>query len=410
MSFRHSSIIPLIGGETIASMNAFGTPPHHIFTYKAFEANETHLRNYLEFKGHDVPYIVLDDKPDLSYQGYKTDVVSSVCPCAGLSFLSTGYGSYNEHNEWMYRAAEFVLGQVKPEVYWGENAPQLAGKIGAPVVARLLEIAKQHGYVMSLYRTKSLLHGIPQVRERAFYFFWRGDRIPLLNYFKRPYQRIEDLITSIKSNSQMEPINTQVPSRDDPYYRYLLEVVHGGVTHRQHFDVLDAEVVQTGYYDVKSLIEKKGHDYRKMGEWMAKNGYDREVPKCERNFTKLAEGHNIMRRGTMIPKNYIGAFVSHYPKMTTHPYEDRYITYREAMSIMGLPEDFELLKPKRSVNHICQNVPVKTAQDLAEEVREYLSGNRNTTVKADLLIQQNHNRTWRILEPGVMQRTLAELI
>jgi pyruvate/2-oxoglutarate/acetoin dehydrogenase E1 component len=34
----------------------------------------------------------------------------------------------------------------------------------------MFDIAKKNGYTMSVYRTKSLFHGISQVRERAFYF------------------------------------------------------------------------------------------------------------------------------------------------------------------------------------------------------------------------------------------------
>jgi hypothetical protein len=99
-----------------------------------------------------------------------------------------------------------------------------------------------------------------------------------------------------------------------------------------------------------------------------------------------------MRRGTIIPKDYIGAFVGHYPTMLTHPHEDRYITYREAMTIMGLPEDFELVNASsKNANHICQNVPVQTATDMATEVVEYLKGNRSL-VDTDYILQYNHTQ------------------
>ena len=408
MTLKHASIVPLIGGELIGSMNAFGTPPEYILTYSAFKANETHLLNYLKQKGIDHKYYVIDEDPHWT-PGY-VDSVASVCPCSGLSFLSTKYSADAEANKWMEVTAEYVLSTIKPRVYWGENAPQLAGAVGKPVVEKLMKIAKKYGYVMSLYRTKSLLHGVPQVRERAFYFFWQGEEIPLLNYFSRPHQRIEDLITGVRSNFQMEPVNKNTPSKDDPYYRYLLEVVHGGITHREHFDVMQRENISTGFLDVKSDIERRGITYRTIAEWMGKQGYDREVVKCIRAHDKLANGQSIMRRGTMVPKNYIGAFVSHYPLMLTHPYEDRYITYRESMTIMGLPDDFELLNPRKSINAVCQNVPVRTAQDIATEVREYLLGNRNDKVKADLILQKNFNHTFEVISAGRTSGTLEALI
>ena len=385
MEIKHATLIPLIGGEAIASTNVFGNRPDYILSYDVFKDNEKHLLNYWN---NEVPYYVLDKGQT---HPHYVDVVSSVCPCAGLSLFSMGYGDHNENNQWMIKSAEYVLGEMKPKVFWGENAPALAGKIGTTIRNQLIEIGKKNGYTMTLYRTKSLLHGVPQVRERTFYFFWKGDKTPLLEYYERPYTRIEDVILGVKSNTMMEPINKNKPT-DDPYYRYLLEVVHGGITHRQHFDSLDTSKLATRYLDAKSLIEDHGHTYLEVGEWMAKNGYQREVDKCARMYKKLDDGLNIMRRGTIVPKDRIGAFVGHYPKMLTHPHEDRYINYREALTIMGMPDDFELLNPTHSYNHICQNVPVKTAMDMATEVKAVLSGERNY-VNSSLVYQYNATRS-----------------
>ena len=99
-----------------------------------------------------------------------------------------------------------------------------------------------------------------------------------------------------------------------------------------------------------------------------------------------------MRRGVIIPKDRIGAFVGHYPTMLTHPDEDRFINYREAMSIMGLPEDFELVDASPKVaNHICQNVPVQTATDMATEVLAVLNKER-IMVDSDYILQYNNTK------------------
>jgi len=386
---KHATIIPLIGGEAIASTNVFGERPEYILSYSAFKANESHLLNYWD---HEVPYYLLDEG---GIHPHSVDVVSSVCPCAGLSMFSMDYGEHNQNNRWMIESAKYILGNVRPKVFWGENAPALAGKIGTPIRNQLIEIGRENGYTMTLYRTKSLLHGVPQVRERTFYFFWRGDKTPLLNYYQRDYQKIEDVITGTKSNTMQDVINKNTPTKD-AYYRYLLEVVHGGITHREHFDKLDIKDIAVRYYDAKSLIEHHGHTYRQVGEWMKKQGYEKEVEKCERMFTKLAEGGNIMRRGTIVPKDHIGAFVGHYPKMLTHPYEDRYITYREALTIMGMPEDYQLLNPSTSYNHICQNVPVRTAMDMATEVKAVLEEERQW-VNSSLVYQYNHTQSYEIV-------------
>lgn len=386
MNLTHATIVPLIGGEVIAASDVFQSKPEYILSYDAFKDNESHLLNYYN---NEIPYYVLDKGQK---HPHYVDIVSSTCPCAGLSLFSTAYGENNPNNKWMIKTAEYVLGEMKPKVMYGENAPSLVGKIGEPIRNKLIDIGKKNGYSISFYRTKNLLHGVPQVRERTFYFFWKNNKTPLLNYYSRPYTRIEDVILNVKSNFQMEPINNNKPT-NDPYYRYLLEVVHGGITHRQHFDILDTSNIATRYLDAKSLIELSGHDYRTVGKWMKKEGYLKEEEKCERMYKKLNEGGNIMRRGTIVPKDYIGAFVGHYPKMLTHPHEDRYITYREAMAIMGLPNDFELLNPKKNYNHICQNVPYQSSFDMANEVKKYFAGELDY-VNSDITYQYNSSQSY----------------
>ena len=58
--------------------------------------------------------------------------------------------------------------------------------------------------------------------------------------------------------------------------------------------------------------------------------------------------------------------------LVTHPTKDRGITLREAMWLMGLPHDFEMVG--NVWNHICQNVPVSTAADWTHEVMRFVKG------------------------------------
>ena len=377
---KHASIVPLIGGETIGQMQAFGSRPDYLLSYTPFSSNDSHLVNYLK----DTPYILLDQG---GVHPHRVDVVNAVCPCAGLSSLSPAANSDAAVNDWMTITAKYVLEEMKPDVFWGENAPRFAGEMGKPIVAKLMDIAKRAGYTMSIYRTKSKLHGLSQVRERSFYFFWRGNKVPLFNYFDRPNKRIEDTIRSIDKNStQQEVTNPKIPSKDDPFYRYVLEEIEGGITHKQFFDKIEKTV------DVMGYIEEKGRSYREVKKFMLKEGFERTAAKLDGMQDKLDAGGNIMRRNSLIGKDYIGAFVGHLPTNLTHPDEDRYITIREAMTIMGLPQDFELLGARRNLNHICQNVPVTTAFDMANEIKEVLEGRRDM-LNAELLYQFNTNKT-----------------
>ena len=390
---KHAGIIPLIGGEILASDEVYGTRPEYLMSYEGFAANEKHLLNHYE---NEVPYHVLDAE-DNTFTGEQVDVVSSVCPCAGLSSYHNSAGEQNENNQWMDKSSRFVLESVRPKVLWGENAPALAGKVGKFMREKLYKIGQDHGYNFSIYLTRSLEHGGAQYRKRTFYFFWRkdefNDKIPLFNYYQRERPTIAEVFAKAgESNFQQEPINPKIPTKDDKYYEFLLE--KKGMTHQEFVDHIDQTVAVERY-----IQDVMGYTWDEVGEWMAEKGYERERAHCERKATKLREkGGGLMFRGTIIPKNYIGAFVVHYPHVLTHPVEDRYVTYREAMEIMGLPSNFELLEPQKSINHICQNVPYYTAKDMATEVKAVLEGERKF-VNNKFIIQSNLQKKYEVHDP-----------
>lgn len=394
---KHAFIVPLIGGQLLGQEAALGKPPEYILSYTPFSNNDQHVVNWYKQNNVDVPYYLLDKEVPSNLT--KVDVIGTTCPCAGLSQLSGHHSPDAAANEWMYKTAEYILGELKPKVFWGENAPLLAGPVGSPVRERLFEIGRRNGYSMTIYKTKSLLHGVPQIRERSFYFFWEGDRPAALSFIKKPHTRIEDLLKGIKSNFQQESKNKDVPS-SDPYYQYVLTEMNSNITHKE----FQKRLVTDRSVDVMMHIENAGISYLDVSKWMKAKGYEREVEKCIRKHEKLTGGGSIMRRGTYVPKNYINAFVGHMPVMCTHHEEDRYLTYREGMSIMGLPESFELVNPKKNTNHMCQNVPVGTATDMAREIVKWLDGQLDSS--SSTYISQN-NLSGKVEEGAITGASLA---
>ena len=389
---NYASIVPLIGGETIAMENAFGKKPEYILSYEAFGNNDQHIVEHYQGK---VPYHILNgDGNDSSYP--IVDIINTVCPCAGLSSLSPSAASDNSANDWMFITSEYVLGTLAPKIFWGENAPRLASKMGEPVVKRLRDIGAKHGYTFSIYKTKSILHGLSQVRDRTFYFFWKGEEIPFFPYINREHEKIEDTIRNafVSEDDPMNMLtNTKIPS-ENPFYRYVLEEMEGGITHQEFASKIEKTTNPLDY------IEAAGITYDKVGEWMTKHGYERESAKCTRMYEKLKSGGNIMRKNTEIPKDYIGAFVGHMPTSIAHHDEDRYITVREALAIMKLPKDFQLQGGLKNLNHICQNVPVTTAQDMAQAIKDYLEGKLDT-INAEFMVQDNKTKSYKVEIPSV---------
>ena len=140
-------------------------------------------------------------------------------------------------------------------------------------------------------------------------------------------------------------------------------------------------------------IESNNIKYNEVAAWLKSKGFEKESNKATAMYNKLKEGKNIMRRSVTIPKDFIGAFVGHLPFELTHPDEDRHLTIRECLTIMGLPKDFILQGGVKNLNHICQNVPVTTATDMADNVLKYVKGYLdNQLIDTDFLVQDNKSQ------------------
>jgi len=385
MTIKYASIVPLIGGQTLGMDMCFKSKPDYLLSYTDFQSNDNQLLNYY---GNDIPYYLVDQRvPNI----HRVDVVSSTCPCAGLSSLSVSSNSNSPTNDWMIKSAEYVLETIQPRVFWGENAPRLASKMGEPVVEKLREIGKRNGYTLSLYKTKSILHGLSQIRDRSFYFFWKGNGVPKFKYYNRSYTRIEDQIRSSARNDD-DPMSQIIVQKErpteNPFYRYVLEVMHEGMSHTNFFQFIEKTTNVLHYFEDNTSAK-----YHDMAKWLRSESYDKHAEKAERMGKKLAAGGNIMRKTTEIPKDYIGAFVGHMPYMITHPDADRYLTVRECLDIMKMPKDFQLVGGIKNLNMICQNVPVTTAADMAENVKDFLNDNIEM-IGSSFAIQDNKSQTF----------------
>ena len=83
---KWATMVPLIGGSAFGCYNTTGTKPQYNMSYTPFAANEKFFYRYWD----DVPVFLIDEgkDPNEEHPEY-LDFVNSVCPCAGLSQLST---------------------------------------------------------------------------------------------------------------------------------------------------------------------------------------------------------------------------------------------------------------------------------------------------------------------------------
>jgi len=366
---KYAAIIPLIGGMVLGAKKALGYDPEYMLSYEAFGSNDSHCRTNFS----DVPYGLISedgvnfDKPYAAALN-DVDVVVSLCPCAGLSALNSSTkegsekarGSDAIQNEWMYKSSEYILENVQPRVLWGENAPGLYTALGKGVADKLYEIGKRHGYAFSIIKTSTAFHGIPQKRVRSFYFFWKADTAPILEWITRETPSLEEYLAQAPEGPYSNRYFMKEDFREDPLYNWLKDV--------QGKTILQA--AQEGNRSVLIYI------FREMERVNSALEYLRESasPKAEA-YIRLIERALQKRVWDSTPhinSGDIPAVVGRTLQLAVHPTEERWLNIQEIMWLMGMDENFELAHD--GFQQISQNVPVNTAADWMGQVVKWLKG------------------------------------
>lgn len=341
----------------MGSAEAFGSPPGAMFSYGAFAKNDSFIRK----RYPNVPFTVLEQggRPKGNW-----NVIVSTCPCAGLSTFSsakTGSAQRESMNYWMKMTSEMILGEVKPDVYLGENAPALFTNMGVDVANYMVEMGKKHGYGVSFYKTSSVKHGLPQRRPRTFYFFWKGGKAPVLPYVSRDTPRARDYLEPLRNvpSEGFGPVLT-----DDSSYQFLR--MRFGDGWRNGGSNSGAE-----YNCTLEALTKTGTIGDYVANWDGVK--DSSWKTAKRKLEK--ESGNVFSSMPAFPRygETYSSVIAKCIKGLVHPVEDRFLTYREASSLMGIPYDFELPEIK-DFNIICQNVPVPTARDVTEFAIDFVGG------------------------------------
>jgi site-specific DNA-cytosine methylase len=358
---KYACIVPLVGGMAFGAEKATGKKPEFIVSYPAFKGNDSLLTEYWP----DVPYHEIDPETndfEASSSLPNVDFVAALCPCAGLSQLNNGKkrGADAPQNDWMYKSAEYVLEKIQPKVFWGENAPGLFGPIGAPVAEKLQAIGDKHGYSMTLLKTTTMLHGVPQNRIRSFYFFWKSEVSPILNWQTKERPTIEEFLEGVKPF--LDPADVKAKTEElqnDPLFIWLKKEFGDWRSYMKSKkgSMMDV-MIQSG--KAKEFIEWCSKDYPKFSEY------------AEHAYNKRMDGKGFWDKTPFLPLDFTGAFTG--ARMNAiHPSEDRVLTRRELMFFMGLPNDMKEVTQDH-MGKVFQNVPSNTAADWTREVIKFIKG------------------------------------
>ena len=394
-TYTHGHVIPLVGGSVLGATMALGTDPEWIASWgNTFGTNDQYCLQYFD----KVPYFELDEN---EYPSQYVDIVTCLPPCAGLSGANTTKNLPNGKNPrgcsapsnvHMLNGSEFAMTRIKPKVIIVENAPALYSQAGEEFAERINSLARSHGYSMSLIKTTSINHGVPQERTRSFFFLWQGNKVPLLSPIKRDFKPFHKFLKEGQF-APSEPVSTRVAPSADPLWQFI-EQKYAGYSKQ---DIL-FKVASTRMTSAWSVIYESG--------WLEEAA---RVVKDERtnrwlNYTleKKKAGKNIMDGSVKLAWFRTQSLMWKSLPMLMHPYEDRWLTVAEGLGLMGFPDDYaaKVSIPTKHSNVICQNVPAKTAADWVEEIVSALNGDREwVETPGGAILRQNNTSSKDPMKP-----------
>jgi site-specific DNA-cytosine methylase len=373
--------IPLIGGQMLGAEKAFGVPPLAIYSYNGFQANDSHYVNYQNnVKGRGLEYRLLDDGPPI----HKVDVVSGTPPCAALSQLNTGQsveakGAACAKNDWMYKVFEDAIDLFEAKAVVVENAPALYTNKGRDVANNLFDICNKRGYSLTLYKTSTMYHGIPQARDRTFAIGWKSEKSPIMSWFKRDRKDFKNYLSEIENNALQHDLVINGKLDDEPYYAFIK-----ARTNENPRDV----IIRSGNITAFNYINRAGL-LEEANKWMHEVGHARGIKVSDHAIKKFSDNKGIWDSSTHVFNTCMNAVIGRNLADTIHPIHDRSLTVREALHMMGFPHDFELVGGLAKMNHIAQNVPVPTSRDIHSEIAKFIRGELPFS-DTNYLRQNNH--------------------
>lgn len=373
---------PLAGGMPLGFEEAFGCLPTAIIS--AGFPNDDHYINYVNnIQNKKIPIIHMEadyltfksEDDEILYNKLTTnvDVLMHVAVCSGLSAMnasSTGTKARgcpdNEQNQNMYNLTNLGM-RMDAKVVAFENAPAAYTKAGEGTINRLKDFADDFNYSTQLIKTDTLLHGVPQARQRTFIMFYKDTTPPIFEYEHLEYTKLPQYLKEIPKDSlhqdlEIGDINTEL-------YKFVL-------FHTKKDNFLDAiESLPIKPKTVTAFMATEAIGFSIAMEYF-KDKNERAYNIVKNAKFKKDSGKNYWDSTPYIPfrGDHTNAVVGKHIHLCINPNEERALNVREMMHLMGLPHDFELLEPKKNWNHIAQNVPLKTAKYVGTEIKKHLEG------------------------------------
>ena len=289
----------------------------------------------------NIPFVRADirtlsnEKIDELLNGQTVDVLIGGPPCQGFSTIGNRVSSdperrtkYDPRND-LFREYIRILNHLQPKVFVMENVKGIKTRDGGTIFEEIQRQFKETGYDFNCITLNAADYGVPQYRERVFFYGTRigvdfEAPIPTHGENRNPYNIVLDAIGDLANKG--EEVSNHVPLKhgEKNIRRYQL-IPEGG---RLPENDLPADLYRKNF----------GNTFKRL---------DRNKPSLT-----MVPGHNA------------------FP---IHPWLDRSLTVREAARIQTFPDDyiFSCRRDKQCMQ-VGNAVPVQLANAWAKQVKGVL--------------------------------------
>jgi len=274
----------------------------------------------------------------------------------------------------MYKSTEWALSKARPRVLIGENAPRLFGSFGQMVAIKLRMIADRYGYKLTLVKTSTHFHGLPQKRERSFFVLFRDLDMPPV--FERQDAQFDGHWTEFLNSFDSDDTEGEHHYSEHAEEMWRIITKGMGKTREEVRDVIAHNRTSLLIHIVKNMpwvrdsyISEHLDSEDKLKATLARRF------KYTRDKWFNTGSYNVWDTSPLfINKPYYPSVMHRTVERTYRSDLMRTITPREQMRLMGLPESMDV--PRSYINAIAQNVPTCTAGWIIKEALAALNGER----------------------------------
>ena len=289
----------------------------------------------------NIPFVRADirtlsnEKIDELLNGQTVDVLIGGPPCQGFSTIGNRVSSdperrtkYDPRND-LFREYIRILNHLQPKVFVMENVKGIKTRNGGTIFEEIQRQFKETGYDFNCITLNAADYGVPQYRERVFFYGTRigvdfEAPIPTHGENRNPYKIVLDAIGDLANKG--EEVSNHVPLKhgEKNIRRYQL-IPEGG---RLPENDLPADLYRKNF----------GNTFKRL---------DRNKPSLT-----MVPGHNA------------------FP---IHPWLDRSLTVREAARIQTFPDDYIFSgRRDKQCMQVGNAVPVQLANAWAKQVKGVL--------------------------------------